>query len=103
MVCFKLKQDMYKIKDREQYNVGIGGQLFVSIFYTNDHHTVFQIYIGTSRDVIDFLLGVMYFKMMIHFITKFKLQTKVHKDGSIDIVGLDKYGHEVFKFNLDEE
>ena len=46
---------------------------FVSIFYTNDHHTVFQIYIGTSRDVIDFLLGVMYFKMMIHFITKFKL------------------------------
>ena len=45
----------------------------------------------------------MYFKMITNFITKFKLQTKVNKDGSIDIVGIDKNGLEIFKFSLDHE
>lgn len=45
----------------------------------------------------------MYFKMITNFITTFKLRTKVNGDGSIDIVGYDEDGHEVFKFNLDNE
>ena len=62
-----------------------------------------QIYIDVAKDLVDFALGVMYFKMITNFITKFKLQTKVSKDGSIDIVGIDKTGHEIFKFSLDNE
>jgi len=54
-------------------------------------------------DIIDYMLCVMYFKMITNFITTFRLQTKVNKDGSIDIVGIDENGHEVFKFNLDNE
>jgi hypothetical protein len=55
------------------------------------------------RDVMDYVLCLMYFKMITNFITTFRLQTKVNKDGSIDIVGIDENGHEVFKFNLDNE
>ena len=54
------------------------------------------------KDIIDFFLGIMYFIMITNFITTFKMQTKVNLDGSIDIVGIDPNGREVFKFNLDE-
>lgn len=61
------------------------------------------IYIDATRDVIDFLITMMYFKMITNFITIFRLQTKVNKNGSIDIVGIEPNGNEVFKFQLDEE
>lgn len=41
--------------------------------------------------------------MIIHFVTTFQLQTKVNKDGSIDILGIDDNGYEVFKFSLADE
>lgn len=59
--------------------------------------------IDIARDSLDFLLVIMYFKMITNFITTFELRTKVNVDGSIDIVGYDTEGHEVFKFNLDNE
>lgn len=59
--------------------------------------------IEISRDLLDFFLAAMYFKMITNFITTFKLRTKVNADNSIDIVGYDDDGHEVFKFNLDNE
>lgn len=62
-----------------------------------------QIYVDCIRDSVDYLIGVMYFKMIIHFITNFTLQTKVDRDGDIQIVGIDKNGHEVFVFNINEE
>jgi len=62
-----------------------------------------QIYVDCVRDVVDFMIGIMYFKMITNFITKFKLQTKVNKDESIDIVGIDKNGLEIFKFSLDQD
>ena len=71
------------------------------LFFEN--HSQEQIYVDTTRDVIDFLIAVLYFKMITNFITKFKLQTKVNKDESIDIVGIDKAGIEIFKFRLDVE
>ena len=71
------------------------------LFFEN--HSQEQIYVDTTRDVIDFLIVVLYFKMITNFITKFKLQTKVNKDESIDIVGIDKNGIEIFKFRLDVE
>ena len=56
------------------------------------------IYIDCFKDIFDFMIGMMYFKMIINFITTFRLQTKVNKDGSIDIVGIEPNGGEVFKF-----
>ena len=32
-----------------------------------------QIYFDCSKDTFDYLIGVMYFKMIIHFVTNFKL------------------------------
>ena len=61
------------------------------------------IVIDIVRDILDYLLAIMYFKMITNFITTFKLRTKVTSDGSIDIVGYDDDGHEVFKFNLENE
>ena len=59
--------------------------------------------IGIVKDCVDFLLGIMYFKMIQRFVTSFKLQTVVHQDGQIDIVGIEANGHEVFKFELSED
>ncbi len=56
------------------------------------------VYIDCFKDVFDFLIGMMYFKMIINFITTFRLQTHVNKDGSIDIVGIEPNGNQVFKF-----
>jgi len=58
--------------------------------------------IDMLKDIIDYFLGIMYFVMITNFITTFKMQTKVNLDGSIDIVGIDPNGREVFNFNLDE-
>ena len=60
-------------------------------------------YIDCFKDVFDFMIGMMYFKMITNFITTFRLQTKVNKDGTIDIVGIEPNGHEVFKFQLDAD
>lgn len=49
----------------------------ISILFFSSHSTV-QIYVDSSRDVVYFLLELMYFKMITNFITKFKLQTKVN-------------------------
>ena len=62
-----------------------------------------QVGVDMFRDLVDFGLGINYFKMITNFITKFELQTKANPDGSIDIVGIDKHGHEIFKFKLDYE
>ena len=53
--------------------------------------------------MLNLLLCFMYFKMITNFITTFRLQTKVNKDGTIDIVGIEPNGHEVFKFQLDAD
>ena len=45
----------------------------------------------------------MYFKMGTSFITTFEVKTKINDRGHIDIVGIDKKGHEIFKFVLDKE
>ena len=55
------------------------------------------------KDILDFCLGVMYFKMIQNFVTKFTLHTQVDQDGNIDIVGIDDNGAEVFKFELNDE
>ena len=78
----------------------VTGLLSVFVFTSFD---TASIVIDILRDLIDFSLGVMYFKMIIHFVTTFKLQTIVHKNGSIDIVAIEPNGNEVFKFKLDEE
>ena len=62
-----------------------------------------MIYTDASRDILEFFLSILYFKVIIHFIKDFRLETKVNIDGSIDIVALDEQGHELFKFNIDEE
>ena len=49
------------------------------------------------------LLGIMYFKMITNFVTSFKITTKVEKNGTVDIVGIDEDNHEVFKFALTNE
>ena len=51
------------------------------------------VYIDTSKDIFDFMLGVMYFKMITTFVTTFRLSTHVNKDGSIDIVGIEPNGN----------
>ena len=56
-----------------------------------------------TRDLLNLLLCFMYFKMITNFITDFHLQTKVNADGSVDILGIDRNGYEVFKFALDDE
>ena len=62
-----------------------------------------MIYTDCTRDILEFFLAILYFKMILHFIKDFRLETKVNKDGSIDIVALDDHGYELFKFNIDEE
>ena len=62
------------------------------------HNAWTLVYIDCARDVIDFFIAMMYFKMITNFITTFRLQTKVNKNGSIDIVGIEPNGNEVFKF-----
>ena len=75
----------------------------VSFFFFNKTEKG-MIYTDASRDVLEFFLAIFYFKVIIHFIKDFRLVTKVNKDGSIDIVALDETtGHELFKFNIDEE
>jgi len=42
------------------------------------------------RDILNFMLAIMYFKMIAHFITDYRLTTKVsNEDGIVDIVGLN--------------
>ena len=55
------------------------------------------------RDIIDFFIVFLYFKMITNFVTTFRLATKVNKEGCIEIVGIDPNGFEVFKFSLDSE
>ena len=62
-----------------------------------------QCAIDMFRDLVDFGLGINYFKMITNFITRFELRTKANPDGSIDIVGINKHGNECFKFKLDHE
>ena len=45
----------------------------LTILMYREHHEYEQIYIDISRDVIDFLIAILYFKMITNFITKFKL------------------------------
>ena len=49
----------------------IGTGMVTILFFEN--HSQEQIYVDTTRDVIDFLIVVLYFKMITNFITKFKL------------------------------
>ena len=57
-----------------------------------------------ARDIINYFLTIMYFKMITNFITDFTLTTKVNgDDGSVEIVGIDPKGREVFKFAIDDE
>ena len=57
-----------------------------------------------ARDIINFFLTIMYFNMIRNFIIDFKLSTKVNsEDGSVEIVGIDPKGHEVFKFAINDE
>ena len=75
----------------------------ISFFFFNKTE-MGMIYTDASRDILEFFLAIFYFKVIIHFIKDFRLETKVNLDGSIDIVPLDiKHGHELFKFNIDEE
>ena len=55
------------------------------------------------KECVEYLIGIMYFKMGTSFITTFKLQTKVNDQGNCEIVGIDKNGHEIFIFVLDSE
>lgn len=74
-----------------------------SVFFVDQHSSSVLTYTEITRDLIDFALGCMYFKMITNFITKFTLQTHVNTDGNIDIVGIDKWGHEIFKFSLQDD
>ena len=74
----------------------------ISFFFFNKTEKG-MIYTDASRDILEFFLAIFYFKVIIHFIKDFRLETKVNIDGSIDIVALDEQGHELFKFNIDEE
>ena len=51
-----------------------------------------MIYTDASRDILEFFLAIFYFKVIIHFIKDFRLETKVNMCGSIDIVALDERG-----------
>ena len=48
--------------------------LFAAFYFTIEKSTGKKA-INMAKDIIDFLLGVMYFKMIQHFVTSFKLQT----------------------------
>jgi len=62
-----------------------------------------NMYLDMIDDILNLCLTTMYFKMITNFITQFTLKTKVSEDGTIDIVGIDPNGFEVFKFALDNE
>lgn len=49
-------------------------------------------------------MTIMYFKIILNFITDYRLETKVNsEDGSVEIVGINSQGFEVFKFALDDK
>lgn len=62
-----------------------------------------RIIIDMLRDIIDYILAIMYFKMITKFIASFQLQTTVDQDGKIQIVAIEPNGIEVFRFTLEGE
>ena len=62
-----------------------------------------QIYIDMARDLIDYVLAILYFKMITKFIASFRLQTLVDKDNNVQIVAIEPNGSEVFRFTLDDQ
>lgn len=75
--------------------------IVISIFPASSTLKTTNIYVDMSEDILNLCLTVLYFKIITNFITEFRLHTKVHEDGNIDIVGIDRNGYEVFKFALD--
>ena len=113
LTIWKLKSA--KVKKAETGHMKIGNAIMLLILqffmiatgvsseFFPDHWLVVRLTNDMAKDVFDFLLGIMYFVMITNFITTFKMQTKVNLDGSIDIVGIDPNGREVFKFCLDDD
>ena len=62
-----------------------------------------RISIDMIRDIIDYFLAIMYFKMITKFIASFQLHTTVDQDGKIQIVAIEPNGIEVFRFTLEGE
>ena len=56
-----------------------------------------------TRDLMNLVILMIYFKMVTNFITDFRLSTKVNNNGTVDIIGLSDTGYELFKFELDDE
>ncbi len=59
--------------------------------------------IDMARDLLDYFLAVLYFKMIIKFIASFRLQTVVDLNNNVQIVAIEPNGNEVFRFTLDDE
>ena len=62
-----------------------------------------QTLIDMFRDIIDYTLAIMYFKMITKFIASFRLQTTVDNEGKVQIVAIEPNGIEVFRFTLEGE
>ena len=62
-----------------------------------------RIIVNMIRDLINYFLAIMYFKMITKFIASFQLQTTVDQDGKIQIVAIEPNGIEVFRFTLEGE
>ena len=59
--------------------------------------------IDMARDLLDYFLAVLYFKMITKFIASFRLQTVVDLNNNVQIVAIEPNGNEVFRFTLDDD
>ena len=59
--------------------------------------------IDMARDILDYALAVLYFKMITKFIASFRLQTVVDMNNNVQIVAIEPNGNEVFRFQLDAD
>ena len=72
----------------------------IIVFDGNNDHRMWS---TMSLDFLTFLITISYYRVILKFTCSFRLQTKVDKDGNIDIVGIETNGNEIFKFVLNKE
>ena len=76
---------------------------FVLRLFFSDKNFTLKLWATMTMELLAFLLIINFFRVIFKFVSSFRLQTKIGKDGNIDIVGIDPNGKEIFKFVLNKE